>query len=221
MNDNPAGGDLPAPFSCPHCGVAGEVHWFKDAYIRYRALDSLGDAVPVDGSTALVIRYDDNKLVCESCGREIDLEDRDVEIVHPVFRLDPDALEHGFAADRKSTEAPLSLLPGGDLESFGEFTEAVIGHAQHRWSAIHCPEGVSVRLQPLFPRGEQLLPLLIWNDRPDLVLAGPPVTRDVLSSRLGRGLATASVESAVILCGFAVDAANEILRHPEAAVAFA
>src|SRR5215218_3119902 len=136
--------DAPA-FTCPHCGVAGEVHWFKDAAVRYRALSRSDDAISIDGSTLLVIRYDDNKLVCERCGEEIEIEGRDIRIVPPVFHLDPDALERGFAADRKPVEAPMSLLPGGDLESFGEFSESVIAAAQHSWSAIRGPEGAALR----------------------------------------------------------------------------
>lgn len=216
--DNEAG--VPGPFSCPHCGVAGEVHWYKDAYVRYQALNPSGDTVPVDGATLTVIRYDDNELVCGGCDRRIEFEGRDVQIVPPTFRLDREALERGFAATRGSGEAPLSLLPGGDLESFGEFAEGVARAAVHDWQAIRGPEFASVRLQPLFPQGEQLLPIVVWGERTDLVLAGPAVSRDVLVSRHGRGLATACVDTAAVVCGFAVDAANEILGHSEAVVEF-
>jgi len=220
MNDKHSAGDVPSTVACPHCGEVGEVHWLKDAALRYKALSLSEEAVTIDDSTLLIIRYDDGRLICEHCGEEIEREGREVESVIPAFRLDVDALQQGFAADRKRPQAPLAVLPGGDLESFGEFARWVVAAAQNDWSAVVGPEGVTLQLQPLFPHGAQLLPMVTWKDQPDLHLAGPTASRDALVSAIDRGLATACADAAAILCGFAVDAANEILGHPQAVAHF-
>jgi hypothetical protein len=220
MIDNASEGNGPSLIACPHCKVVGEVHWLKEAALRYKALGLSEDAVSIDGSTLLIIRYDDNRLICEHCGREIEIEGREVETVTPGFQLDADAVQRGFAADRNRTEVPLAVLAGGGLESFGEFARSVVAAAQHDWLAISGPEGATVQLQPLFPNGEQLLPMVTWKDQPALHLAGPTGSRDALVSAIDRGLATACADTAAILCGFAVDAANEILGHPQAVAHF-
>lgn len=220
MNDKHGGGNVPSTVACPRCGEVGEVHWLKDAALRYTVLSLSEDAVSIDDSTLLIVRYDDARLVCEHCGEEIESASREVESVAPGFRFDADALHRGFAASRKRPEAPLAALPGGDLESFGEFARWVVAAAQHDWSAVVGPEGSTLQLQPLFPHGDQLLPMITWEDHPDLRLAGPTVNRDALVSASDRGLATACAETAAILCGSAVDAANEVLKHPQAVAHF-
>jgi hypothetical protein len=224
MNENIA--DSPGrpetkPMICPHCG-AEVVHYYKDAHVRYHALEPTGDSVPLDGSTALVIGYEKgDELTCERCKKTIELEGRDIRIVVPRFRLERDALQRGFDAEYGAgRDFPLAALPGGDLESFGEFAEQVVSKAMHEWDAISSPVDCAVRLLALFPFADRLLPVIQVRDR-DWQLAGAPVSRDDLVARAGVGLARGCAQTAAVLSGFAVDAANEVLVADEAVVEFA
>lgn len=222
MNDNTADRPgRPRAMICPHCG-AEDVRYYKDAHVRYDALEPTEDSVPLDASTALVIGYEKgDELTCERCKRTIDLEGREVHTVPPRFRLDREALQRGFDAEyRAGRDFPLAMLPGGDHASFGEFAERVVSKAMHEWDAISAPAACSVRLLPLFPFAVRLLPLVqvrahAWQ------LAGTPVSRDDLVKHAGIGLATGCAQTAVVLTGFAVDAANAILAANEAVVEFA
>jgi hypothetical protein len=177
------------------------------------------NAVTVDASTVTVIRYETNDIVCGKCGKYIDPRGREVELIVPEFNFDRAALQRGFDETFGSGRAePLAALPGGDLQSFGEFSERIV-HAAHDWGAIGAPLPCSVRLIPLFPFGDRLLPLLQIGEQ-KRSLAGPPISRDELVKRAEVGLATDSLETADVLCGFAVGAANELLGNPEALVEF-
>jgi hypothetical protein len=177
-------------------------------------------AVTVDASTVMVIQYETNNIVCDECGKYIDPRGREVEVLVPEFHFDRAALQRGFDETFGSGRAePLAALPGGDLQSFGEFSERVVALAANDWSAIASPEPCSVRLISLFPFGDRLLPILQIGERRES-LAGAPISRDELVKRADIGLATDSLETADVLCGFAVDAANELLRNPEALVEF-
>lgn len=211
----------PGAMTCPHCG-AEAVRYYKDAHVRYDALEPTEDSIPLDASTALMIGYEKgDELNCERCKRTIDLEGREVHTLAPRFHFDREALQRGFDAEyRASRGFPLAMLPGGDLASFGEFAERVVSKAMHEWDAISAPAACSVRLLPLFPFADRLLPLVQVRERA-WQLAGAPVSRDDLVKRAGIGLATGCAQTAVVLTGFAVDAANEILAANKAVVEFA
>lgn len=175
------------PMICPHC-EAEAVRYYKDSHVRYDALEPTEDSVPLAGSTALVIGYEKgDELTCERCEKTIDLEGRDIQIVAPRFDLDLDALQRGFEAEYGvGRDFPLAALPGGDLESFGEFAERVVFKAMHEWDAISAPVACSVRLLALFPFADRLLPAVQVRDRA-WQLTGAPASRDDLVTRAGVG----------------------------------
>jgi hypothetical protein len=208
------------PMSCPHCG-ADCVNHYRDAYVRHRVFARRGETLVLDGSDRTVLQYEKGtEVVCDECGRHLDFGRNEVEFVFPCFGLDPDALRRGFEDAYGTDQAdPLAALPGGEIESFGEFAEGVVSRALHEWGAISAPAAASVRLVPLFPFGERLCPMVHVIEREE-ELAGVAISRTELENLCGIGLAARSLESAIVLCGCAVDAANEILRRPTTLVEF-
>ncbi len=206
--------------TCPYCG-ATDVNHYRDAYVRHRVLEQKDDTLILDAGDRTVLQYEKGtEVVCDECGKHLDLGRNEVEFAFPSFGLDPEALRRGFedayGVDRAD---PLAALPGGEIESFGEFAQGVVACALHDWGAISAPRVVTVRLVPLFPFGEQLCPIMHVDGRED-ELAGTTISRTELENLCGIGLATRSLESAIVLCGCAVDAANELLRQPATLVEF-
>lgn len=215
MDDSVGGASPPSAFACPHCG-AEEVRWYQDACVRYDLLNLEDRAVLLDAGTLTVIRYEKGEFACGNCQRRVHLDEDNIRIKTPTLQLDQEALERGFAGSRGDrSDARLSLLPGGVFESFGEFAEAIVAAARHDWGAISGPESVSVRLHPLFPYGEKILPIVIVGRAESLTFAGEAVSRKDLAESHGHGLMVGDVTAAAVLCGFAVDAANEVLERPE------
>ncbi|MGN6274656.1 MAG: hypothetical protein ACTHNP_01850 [Solirubrobacterales bacterium] len=220
MDDSAGGADSPPVFACPHCG-AEEVRWYQDACVRYDVLSEEDGRVLVDAATLAVIRYEKGEFACGRCQRRVHLEDSDLIFKWPTFELDREALDRGFVASRGDRSAArLSLLPGGVFESFGEFAGWVVSAARHDWEAINGPSSISVRLQPLFPYGEMILPIVTIGEVDPVALSGKAVSRKDLAESHSHGLMVGDVTAAAVLCGFAVDAANEVLERPEAVAEF-
>lgn len=212
MDDSAGAAASPSAFACPHCG-AEEVRWHQDACVRYDVLSVEDGMVLVDAATLTVIRYEKGEFACGNCQRRVHLDESGLRFKRPTFELNREALDRGFAAscgDRSA--ARLSLLPGGVFESFGEFAEWVVSAARYDWKAITGPGSTSVRLQPLFPYGEQILPIVTVGEAES---AGKAVSRKDLGEGHGHGLMVGDLTAAAVLCGFAVDAANEVLERPE------
>jgi hypothetical protein len=215
MNRSVGGASSPSVYACPHCG-AEEVRWYQDACVRYDVLSVEDGTVLVDAATLTVIRYEKGEFACGNCQRRVHLDDGNLQFERPTFELDREALDRGFLASRGDRSAArLSLLPGGVFESFGEFAEAVVSAARYDWGAIRGPSSISVRLQPLFPYGEQILPLVNVGEADSAGFAGKAVPRKALGESHDHGLMVGDLTAAAVLCGFAVDAANEVLERPE------
>lgn len=216
MDDSAGRGTSPSVFACPHCG-AEEVRWYQDACVRYDVLSVEGGAVLVDAGTLTVIRYEKGEFACGNCQRRVHLDDGNLRFKRPTFEFDREALDRGFLASRGDrSSARLSLLPGGVFESFGEFAETVVSAASTDWGAISGPNSVSVRLQPLFPYGELILPIVTVGGTELVTFAGKAISRKDLGESHSHALMVGDVTAAAVLCGFAVDAANEVLERPEA-----
>jgi Zn finger protein HypA/HybF involved in hydrogenase expression len=215
MDDSAGGAASPSAFACPHCG-AEEVRWYQDACVRYDVLNVEDGLVLVDGATLTVIRYEKGEFACGNCQRRVHLDESDLQFKRPTLELNREALDRGFVASRGDRSAArLSLLPGGVFESFGEFAEGVVSAARYDWGAITGPGSTSVRLQPLFPYGEQILPIVTVGEAESASFAGKAVSRKDLGESHGHGLMVGDLTAAAVLCGFAVDAANEVLERPE------
>jgi hypothetical protein len=210
-------GEAPA-VTCPHCG-GPDVHHYKDARLRRRVVKLRDDFVVLDGSVPTVFQRETAELACDECGRRIEpFGAQALAVDSAVFAFDGDLLLRNFVAARgKDHSQPLAKLPGGDVKSFGEFCSEVVALALGEWEAIIAPRGCGLRLLPLFPFGEELLPL-VKVPGSEVELAGRPISRVEVENATEVGLAVETVDAAGAICLFAMDAANEILSEPFATV---
>lgn len=199
--------------NCPHCGFQTLYH-YRDAFVRHDVHEIRSDCIVLEGASRTVLQYDDEDVRCSNCEERVDMAVVGTEFTCPRLTLDPDAVRAGFASTYGTGDpSPLAALPGGDGESFGEFAEAVVPLAAAEWEGVTGPEWISVRLMPVFPYGQRLCPLLQVAGREEAI-AAPTIDRSDLELSDEVRLGERSATTAVVLCGCAVDAANEVLSKP-------
>jgi DNA-directed RNA polymerase subunit RPC12/RpoP len=199
--------------NCPHCGSQTLYH-YRDAFVRHDVHEIRSDRIVLEGASRTVLQYDDEDVRCPNCDKRIDVPAVRTEFTSPRLKLDPEAVRAGFASTYGAGDpSPLAALPGGGGESFGEFAEAVVLIAAAEWKGITGPEWISVRLMPVFPYGQRLCPLLQVAGREEMI-AAPTIDRSDLELSDEVRLGQRSATTALVLCGCAVDAANESLSKP-------
>ncbi len=204
---------------CPHCG-AEQLHHYRDAYVRHGVCELEDGSVCLDASELTVLQYESTEVVCDECGKYVELDDAEIESVFPRFEFDPAALQLGFERHYGSDcVSPLSTLPTAEVESFGDFAGATISRALGEWGAITASAGMRLYLIALFPYAEQLLPVLrIAGHREALTAA--PFLRGELERAAGVNLGHDDIAAAQALCERTVESANKMLRERSALVEF-
>jgi hypothetical protein len=217
MKTDSAGTDLPPV--CPSCG-GGQLTYLTGAEVRRRVASIGDDEIRIDAFTPAVAEIGGGRVVCDDCAEVIELDGRGVERMAPTLAYSDEALARGFASVYgEGSAAGLAKLPGGDIESLGEFVEEVVRRAVFDWSAIIPPVDCSIRLVALFPYADIMLPLVTVAGRRDGI-AGRPMRRGEMENALGIGLGTRSIQTARAVCAFAVESANEVLEIPMPSMEF-